>query len=402
MAGPTIDHMVSVIILVAALLLSFTVYNQILANAIAYERHRQVAMKAMDLMDTICLSPGDPPYWGQSHSTPSAFGLQDPESRGYTLSPFSTMRLLSSEGTLIYYPKTGMWFSNISMGQGGFFGVPADDCVNYTTVAELLGANESYGFQLTIEPTVRVSVSEVTPNPLELNVEVRGPGLALSGATLHYYLYRVYKPDDSDYPWIESRSGITETDSTGSAILEFDPPIDGSQSAYSIIVYAHLSGLVGVGYYSHGTIENNHIIPFIENFEQGEILLVHSWDVHEFPNPYALHYNATFFLLTQNFELRQIQIEGETSGLLNYGDSPHTYARLQIPTSEAGILFVAYRKSATEIGAVIMPWGISTPGASVTFGDEPSDREWVATELRQVTFNGMSYQVKLAAWSLED
>ena len=97
--------------------------------------------------------------------------------------------------------------------------------------------------------------------------------------------------------------------------------------------------------------------------------------------------------------MRPIEI-ANSSGLVNYGQGK-PYGRVQIPTSEAGILFVAYRWG-NSYGIMMMPWGISTLGVSVTFGDPPSEREWVATELRQVIVNEMSYQVKLAVWSLKD
>lgn len=401
MAGATIDHMVSITVLVAALLLTMGIYNQMLASAFAYERNRQVAIKAVDIMDTICLCPGNPTDWGQNNSTPLGFGLQDPESAGYVLSPFSIMRLLSSGGEPVYYPKTNMLYSNVSMGEGGYLLMPIADCINYTTAARLLGVNGSYGFQLSIMPTVKVSVSEVNANPLRLKVEVRGPGLALSGATLNYYLYRAIENPGEDYPLIETFSGTNQTDSAGLAFLEF-PTVGGSQCAYSIIVYAHLGGLVGVGYASYTTIENNHLIPFVEDFEDGKVLLAHSWDVNTFPPPVsALHYNATFLLLTEEFELRQIQI-ANSSGKVNYGEGK-PFGRVQIPTSEAGILLVSYRRGdEDEYGMLMMPWGISTLGVSVAFGDAPSGREWVATELRQVIVNDMSYQVKLAVWRLED
>jgi len=400
MAGPTIDHIVSVVLLVAALLLSFTVYNQILANAIEYERHRQVAMKAMDIMDTICLSPGNPPDWGQSDSTPSGFGLQDPESAGYVLSAFSINRLFASGGGLVYYPKTGKWYNNISMGEGGCLMVPVADCINYTTVAELLGINVSYGFQLTIMPTVSVSVTQVNPNnPLRFKVEVRGPGLAIGGATLTYNLYHAIRRT-GNYPQIEIFSGTTVTDSAGLAFLEF-PSINGLGDTYSIIVYAHIGGLVGVGYNFHETMKTKEdIIPFIESFEEGIIILAHNYDVHYYgPPEHALFYNSTFFLLTEDFELRPVQIDN-SAGKVVYGWG-WPYGQVRIPPSQPGILLVIYR-TGNEFGTVMMPWGISTLGVSITFGDDPSGNEWVATELRQVVVNEMSYQVKLAVWSLKD
>jgi len=399
MAGPTIDHIVSIVVLVAALTLSFTVYNQILANAIAYERNRQVAMKAMDLMDIICLSPGNPPDWGQSNCTPLGFGLQDPESAGYVLSAFSIERLLATGGGLVYYPKTGKWYNNISMGEGGCLLVPIGDSINYTTVAELLGIDGSYGFQLTITPTVSVSVSQVNPNnPLRFKVEVRGPGLGLGGATLNYNLYQAIRRS-GNYPQIEIFSGTTVTDSAGLAFLEFSS-VDGLEDTYSIIVYAYIGGLVGVGYNFHETMENEEdIIPFIESFEEGIIILAHNYDVHYFgPPEHALFYNATFFLLTEDFELQPVQIDNST-GKVVYGQG-WPYGQVQIPASQPGILLVTYR-TGDDFGTIMMPWGISSLGVSITFGDAPSGREWVATELRQVIVNEISYQVKLAVWSLE-
>jgi len=402
MAGPTIDHMVSIIVLVGALLLSFAVYNQILANAIAYERHRQLAMKAMDLMDTICLNPGNPPDWGQSNSPPSAFGLQDPESAGYTLSPYSIMRLMPlGGGGLVYYPKTGSYYNNFSLGPGGSLLVAVGDSINYTTTARLLGVNGSYGFQISITPTLNVSISQVPASYLILKVKVRGPGLPLSGATLNYYMHQVVANPNNSFPLIKAQSGVAQTDSAGSALIEF-PSIDDSSDAYSFVVYAHLGGLNGVGYYSHDVLGGypQFIVPFIKNLEQGTIIIAHNWDVHNFGPPVPnVFYNATFLVLTENFELRPVQIVNST-GQVNYG-AGKPYNTTQVPASESGILFISYRWG-NRFGTIMMPWGISTLGVSVTFGDQPSGREWVATELRQVIVNGMSYQVKLAVWSLKD
>lgn len=396
----TIDHLVSLVLLVSVLLVSFSLYSHMLGNAIAYQRYHQVAMKAADLVDGMCLSPGIPSDWGQRNSTPSAFGLQDRKIGGYALSPFSIQRLLASSGNdPVYYPKTDRFYNNVSLGEGGSLLVPIADCVSYTTVTKMLGVNGSYGFQLSITPTLRVSVSEVNANPLKLKVEVRGPGLALSGATLKYHLYQVNKTGGGQIPSIQALSGTAQTDSAGSALLEF-PFIDGSEDTYSFAVYAHLGGLNGVGYYSHNTLDDypQFLVPFIESFDQGTIILAHNWDVHDFGTPVPnVFYNATFLVLTEDLELRPVQIENST-GQLNYGEGM-PYTSTQLRPSEAGILFISYRWG-NRFGTVMMPWGINALGVSVTFGGDPSGHEWVATELRQVTVNQMSYQMKLATWSL--
>lgn len=400
MAGVTIDHLVALTLLLSVLMLSIGAYSQIIGAAVIQQQNHHIAMKAYDLANTILLSPGYPLGWGQGNSTPSAFGLQDPDVGGYSVSPFSLQRLVSSSQAQVYYPKTGQWYSNNSLGGGGSLLVPIINAVNYTTAAKLLGVNGSYGFQLTVMETLNVSISEVTLNPLRLRVFVRGPGLILSGATLKYFLYHAV-PQGGQYPSIETFSGTTQTDSTGSAVLEF-LSVDGSQNAYSAVVYASLGGLSGVGYRSRETSGNNKVIPFIEDFENRIVLLAHSYDVHSYGPPVAaLHFNATFFLLTQNFGLREIQLTESAglvrSGKLNYGEG-YPYFRLQIPTEGEGILVVAYRWG-NNYGMVMMPWGVSALGFSITFGGNPSSADWVATEIRQVTVNGIAYQVKLAVWS---
>ena len=401
MAGASIDHLASITVLVAALLLTMGIYNQMIASAIAYERNRQVAMKAVDLTETTCLSPGNPTDWGQSNSIPLGFGLQDPESAGYTLSPYSIMRLRTSlDSQLVYYPKTGLYYNNASLGPGGSLLMPVGDCVNYTTATRLLGVNGSYGFQITIAPTLDVSVSQVSASYLILKVEVRGPGLPPSGATLNYHMHQVVGNPDPDvpFPLILTQSGVAQTDSAGSALIEF-PSVDDSDDAYTFVVYAHLGGLNGVGYYSHDVLDDYppFIIPFIENFKEGTIIIAHNWDVHDFGPPVPnVFYNATFFVLTEDFELRPVQIVNST-GQVNYGEGK-PYNTTQVPASESGILFISYRWG-NRFGTVMVPWGISTLGVSATFGGDPSGHMFVATELRQVIVNEIPYQVKLAVWS---
>ena len=149
MAGATIDHMISVTILIAALLVSMVMYNQMFASAVAYDRNRQVATKAIDLMNTMCLSPGNPTDWGETNSSILGFGLQDPEVGGYALSPYSLMRLktASNDSELVYYPKTDSYYNNLSAHSGNSILMNIGDTVNYTTASELLGINGIFFYQ---------------------------------------------------------------------------------------------------------------------------------------------------------------------------------------------------------------------------------------------------------------
>jgi hypothetical protein len=253
-----------------------------------------------------------------------------------------------------------------------------------------------------VTPTLSVSISEVNLNPLRLRVDVRGPGSAVASAALNYLLIRAV-PQGGTFPSFQYYSGSSQTNSSGAALLQF-PAVNGLQYAYSVMVYASVGGLTGVGYKTRESIMNNKIMPFIEDFGNRMVILAHSFDVHTYPPPVAaLHYNTTFLALTQNFQLREVQMSNGSgllnSGTLTYGEG-WPYYRVQIPIQSAGILLVAYRKG-QDFGIVMMPWGISSLGFSVTFGGDPTSAAWVVTELRQVTVNRVAYQVELAVWSTQ-
>ena len=402
MTGPTIDHMISVVIFLGAMLLFIGLFNQTIQTAIAYQRHRYLATKCNNLLDNVLLNPGYPLNWGRSNCTPTSFGLQDPEFIQYRLSPFSLMRLHSAAGEPVYYPKTDSYYSNITMGRG-FLLVPSAETINYSTAARLLGVNGTYGFQLTITPIVTVSITKAQSNPLKLAVDVAGAGFPLSNAVISYCFITVDATGGQGaYPSYAAEYNTTLTDDKGSALLNFTG-IDGEEDSYVLIVYAHISGLIGMGYHEHATSDTQYIIPFIDNFEERKVIIAHSYDVHYFGPPNAeLSYNATFVLFTEDFTLREMPLENSTGkiGKVNYGEGK-PYGTVTIPTYNPGILIIPYRKSAVECGVVLMPWGISSMAFPVTFGDDPSGREWVATDTRLVVVNNIAYQATLALWSLE-
>jgi hypothetical protein len=400
-AGSTIDHMIAVTILIAALLVTMGIYNQMFASAVEYEGNRKVAMKAVDIINTACICPGNPEDWGETKTSLLGFGLQDPEAGGYALSPYSLMRLRTSsnDSELVYYDLTGLFYNNISANYGNNIFSPVGDCLNYTAAAKMLGINGTYGFSLDIVPTLDVNVSQV-PNEdyLILKVEVRGPGIALADVTLNYYMFQIVSGEGT-CPSITTQNEIVQTSPYGSALIEF-PTITDTDTAYSFIVYASLSGLEGVGYYSHDTIEDDppYILPLIQDFENGTIAIAHTWDVHDFGPPVPnVFYNATFFVLSQGFRLHQVQIPNST-GEVNYGQPPEM---IQVPAYEAGVLLITY-KGRGQLRSIVLPWGVGTLGVSISFGGDPTGYSFVATELRQVSVNDISYQMKVSTWSLGD
>jgi hypothetical protein len=401
MTGSTIDHLVSLMVFLGAIMLFIGLFNQTIQTAILYQHHRSIATKCSDLLDNMLLNPGAPLDWGKSNCTPTGFGLQDPEFTQYRLSPFSLMRLMSSTGSPVYYPKTGLTYSNITMGFGNFLLVPYTKATNYSTAARLLGTNGTYGFQLTITPIITVSIFEVQPNPLILAVTVFGAGFPLSNAVISYCFLTV-EPTGGEgaYPAYTIEYGTAYTDDEGSVSLNF-PDVDGTSESYVLIVYAHLCGLIGVGYHEHVTYDENYVVPFIADFEERRVIIAHSYDVHGGDNPAEIAYNATFVLLTEDFTLREMPMDSTGKvGKINYGEGK-PFKEITIPTYNPGILIITYRKSAQECGVVLMPWGISSMAFPVTFGEDPIGKEWVATDIRQVLVNNIAYQAKLALWSLQ-
>jgi hypothetical protein len=400
MAGATIDHLVSLIVLLGAILIFISLFNQTIQTAVSYQRDRNLATKCSDLLDNMLLNPGSPldsnttTFWGRGNSTPTSFGLQDPEFTQYELSPFSLMRLNYSRGSPVYYSKTLKYYSNDTVGSGASLLAPFDEVINYSTAAGLLGTNGTYGFSLAISPIVTVSINETQASPLSLTVTVTGNGYPLANANISYCLINV--TGQAQYPSYCISSDVNSTNSVGQAFLSF-PGVDGTK-AYAIIIYASLGGLVGAGYRIHDSYSSNFVIPFISDFNSGSVLLAHSSDIYG-GNPTAIGYNATFVLLTQDFALREMPL-GNTSGNINAG----TYGNIVIPTNNTGIpgiLVVTYQTNQTNSGIALMPWGVSSMSFPVVFGGNPVAEEWVATDTRQVTVSGVSYQAKLSLWSLE-
>lgn len=402
MAGSTIDHLISVMVFLGALLILISLFNQIIQTSILYQKHRNLATKCSDLLDNMLLNPGIPTNWSKMNCTPTGFGLQDPEFTQYRLSPFSLMRLWSSFGTPITYPKTGKTYSNITIGFGNFLLMPSTQAINYSLVTQLLGINGSYGFQLTLTPIVTVSIKEIqAKNPLKIAISVEGKGFPLANAAVSYCFLTVHLTGGSQsYPGYTIANGTVYTDEKGSATLDFSE-IDDEYTSYALIAYAQATGLMGVGYHQRVSSDNQYVIPFIDDLATGKVILAHSFDVHYYGPPEAeITYNATFVLLTEEFTLRQLPLGAGKIGKVNYG-AGKPYQNVTIPTYNPGILIITYRKSAVEGGIVMMPWGLSSMAFPVVFGDNPFGRDWVTTDIRQVTVDKVAYQATLALWSYE-
>jgi hypothetical protein len=398
MASATVDHMISLIIFIAALLIFIGLFSQTMQTGIAYESHNALSTKTSDLLDNILLNPGSPNNWGQSDVAIVGFGIQDPDYSQYKLSSFSTMRLASSTQSPIYY--NGNYYTNVTAGFGGYLHAQSSNNLNYSTASKLLGINGTYGFQLTLTPTINVAIEKISLAPLKLSVNVEGTGYPLANAPLSYGLLLVNQ-DANDYPSYTMISGVGATDPAGSAQLSF-PQISSVDQSYALIVYSYLNGLKGIGYYVHDSQSfTKTVVPLVDSFQNRTILLVHGDSIDQPPQPPSqLSYNASFVILTEDYIFRQVQLDQESTVGIVYGSgSGQDYASITVPNNY-GILIVTYKGSAGQYGVVLMPWGLGSMAFPLTFGGNSLGQDWVTTDIRQVSVGGISYQAKLELWNL--
>lgn len=395
MGSVAIDHMFSLIVFMAAIVLFIGIFNQSMSTAVVYEQHKSSATKTSDLLDTMLLNPGLPINWSQRDDNVTVFGLQDPAFSQYKLSPFSFMRLTSNRQSPVCF--SGAYYSNLTAGFGSYILTPSTKTVNYSRASELLGVNGTYGFQLTLTPTVTVSIEKTsTGTPLEFLVSVAGTGSTLANANISYSLLLVQA--EGEYPSYTTISGTKLTDQTGLAHLTFTG-VNGESQSYALVVYAYLYGLKGMGYYVHVSESfSKSVVPLVDSFADRNITIAHSDSVDETPEspPYSqLNYSASYVILTEGYTLRPVALnDSDTAGRLDGS------ATLTVPVDE-GILIITYKgATADEHGIILVPWGLSALAYPVTFGGNPEGHDWVTTDIRQVTIGDISYQAKLALWRL--
>jgi hypothetical protein len=107
-------------------------------------------------------------------------------------------------------------------------------------------------------------------------------------------------------------------------------------------------------------------------------------------------------ILAEDFTFGQMLLSNPT-GSISVG-SPQSltiFNSTQYSITQSGILVVSYCKNATASGIVLMPWGVSALAFPVVFGESPSGRDWVTTDMREVIVDEISYEATLALWSIQ-
>jgi hypothetical protein len=301
-----------------------------------------------------------------------------------------------------------MYYSNLRTANSSLL-MPQDSILNYSVASQLLGMNGSYGFQLTLKPIVTVTIIETqASNPLILSINAEGTGFPFADAQISYKLF-LTSLNSGQYSGYTVINGTAVTDNQGSKSLTFDQ-VTSDTLSYAFIASVHLSGINGVGYYVRDPLQEKYAVPLVGNLSKNQILVAHSDDINNFGQPVvpsSISYDARMVTFSQeDFTLQDGYLKNSNSTIMNgalnlYGEIT-ILDKLDSQTGKAmspGILVLSYNETATKGGFVVMPWGISTLAFPVTFGGDPSTQEWVSTDIRQVTINGVAYQAKLAIWS---
>jgi hypothetical protein len=401
--------MLALTIFIAALLIFIAFFSQSMQTAITYQQHNSLSTKTSDILDTVLLNPGLPMYWGQNDTAPAGFGLQDPGFNEYTLSSFAPLRLSANSQPSVHYTAKNAHYNNLTAGLGSYILTPIDDgntkSLTYKRASELLGINGTYGFQLTLTPTVDIWVNKTSAgDPLQFLINATGSGFALANANITYSL--IVADEGNQYPSWSINSSQTTTDAAGFLQLTF-PGIDGESRSYALIVYSYLYGLKGMGYYVHVPSSlTKTVVPIVESFQNHAVRLAHSNTVgvvSTFP-PSELSYNTSFAIVTEEYTLRQVNLDptNATGKISNDINISKTYKTLTLPVNDPGILLVAYKDASSgQVGIELVPWGLGSLALPVSFGGNSAGHDWVTTDIRQVTIGGIAYQAKLDLWSLQ-
>jgi hypothetical protein len=394
-SGVSVDHVVSVIVVLAAIVLFIGLFDQTLSSAVDYQHNTLTAKACDNLVDELLLTDSPP-----LTTAPSWFGLQDSSLAPYNLDPFALMRLDSLPEIPVTYAKTGQTYSAIMTSPDNYLLYPYSDVTSYSTALSSLGLEKSYGFQLSLTPTVNITITETSTTPLALVLNVRGTGFQLANAQINYMLIPVSL--SGTYPEFVTSSyqtGTTQANGLGQASVSFPNFYPNPNLTFAFVSYAYLDGVTGVGYYVSTPVGKESIVPFLNPLSTLSVTLADSNDIPTTSsNVDTLSYNSTFILESQNYAFEQTYLgSSNASGSVTSG-SGNLPVSISMGSYTPGILILAYKNSNNN-GIVMMPWGFSSLGFSLKFGGTPLNQSWVATDMRQVEINGISYQATLSLWS---
>ncbi len=348
-------------------------------------------MVAADLIDNLLLTPGSPSNWGQLNSQPVAFGLQNPGFNSYSLSPFDPLRMMSPNGTILV---NNVNYSMFILPNGETMLQPTLSLVNYTTVQRIAGLQGLYGFRLTLAPTLNVTITPTSQNPLTLNLTVAGPGgpayLANVGFTLFYI---PSNQNQNKPPTIYSLFSKVTTDALGRASVSF--PFDATSTAYNGIASVSAGGILSTQTIGNTNFSQVKVWPVLQNITTGAGVMIHECTYQIVPPCGKYFYNASLYLVNGDGSLTSVQLTGGAGSV-----TPGQNGQFTFPLGQPGIVVIGFDGNGVSKGAgfFILPWGYQTAGLTLKFGGNPTQQQAVASVRRAALMGTMHYQVILTLW----
>lgn len=391
MTGEIIDHAAAFVLVIITFTASIAAFNGIVVAGLNYLQLRDVSIAASDLIDNMLLTPGSPSNWGQLNSQPLAFGLQNPGFKSYSLSPFDPLRMMQPSGTILV---SGVNYSTFVLPGGETMFQPTLSLVTYSTALKISGLNGLYGFRLNLAPTLNVTITPTSMNPLTFTISVSGPGgptyNAIIGFTVFYIPSNV---NTNNVPPVYTLFTKVTTNTLGQATVSF--PFDGSTTAYNGLATISAGGLLATGSISNTNFSQVKMWPVINNISNGTGEMIHQCTYQNNPPCGKYFYNASLYIPASDGTLQPIQITGGTGSV-----TPGSPGVFQFPLNQPGIVVVGYDGPGLSKGAgfFILPWGANTLGLSLTFGNNPPSTPAVASVRRAALMGLMHYQAVLTLW----
>ena len=393
MGGQIIDTTVAFIAFILIFVVTLATFNSIVISGLNYVNLRQVTLVANDLIDNMLLTPGSPANWGQLNVQPSAFGLQNPGFKAYSLSPFDPLRMMQPNGTIIV---NGVSYSTFILPGGQTMWQPTTSLVNYTTAQKLLGLSGTYGFKITLTPTLTVTITPTNQNPLTLNMTVSAPGGPVYNANIGFTLF--YIPSNvngNNPPPVYSFFAKFPTDTLGHATVLF--PFDASTTAYSGIATVAAGGILATQMIGNTDFSQVKMFPVLQNIATGAGLMIHQCTYQNNPPCGIYNYNASLYIPAADGSLQQISLGGGTGSV-----TPGQPGAFQFPLGQPGIVIIGFNGPglAKKAGFFVLPWGYNTLSLSLFFGGTPSTVRVVASVRRAALMGTIHYQAVLTLWKL--
>ncbi|MCJ7635160.1 hypothetical protein MUP77_22555 [Candidatus Bathyarchaeota archaeon] len=387
MVSYTIDFIASIVVVTVLLTSSIIIVAQDLNRAVIYQQDQQIFLKASDILNNVLQNTGYPQDWGQTNATPRSFGLDIPYAEYITPSPFTPLRLIQTNEKILY---NSVEYRNLTTGNTHLF-LRSSEYINYNDAAELLAVENDFGFLISITPVLNISISQIRASPLKIGISVQGPSGGVAGASLNASLFYVKK--STPYPSISNPiRSQTISNISGGAEIDF-PGINADDTSYIALLKANTGGTVGVSYYTNTYSMDSSILPFVTNYSEGEISLVHRKDITtSYAYDGAAYYNLTFINQLGKTDFQSVKL-GNPYGTVDT-NNPKI---VSLSVGSPGILLVS-SKTAGGYELTTMPWGITPLCLHMTYGADPINKKTVVKTSQFVSISGLSYKIEVALW----